>query len=117
MRRVGAGVTLRRERPLRIAALPRQIRQNTSETPRAASRTFWVLLQGGPEVGQVSEVEVRGGEAVGERVPGRVQPGRRHADSLGAGHVDVRPVAHEETLPGRNAHLAERALEDVGARL
>ena len=36
---------------------------------------------------------------------------------LAPGHVDVRPVADEEALPGRDAHLGQGALEDVGARL
>ena len=38
-------------------------------------------------------------------------------DPLGPRHVDVRPVADEEALAGRDPHVGQGPLEDVGARL
>src|ERR1700693_4158244 len=56
------------------------------------------------ELGQVPYLELGSLHPLGQGAPVAVDPGRGHADALGARDVDVRTVADKQRVTGSRAH-------------
>src|SRR5882724_12740567 len=71
----------------------------------------------GLEVGEVANLVLRRGDALGQRLTLRVDPRGVHPDAVRSLDVDVGAVAHEEGARGVGGRRVQRAAEDVRARL
>src|SRR5882672_5912534 len=69
------------------------------------------------ELAQIPDLELWWRHALRQGRRLAVDPGRGHAHALGAHHIDVRPVAHEERLARADGQPAQRELEYDGLGL
>src|SRR2546427_12480251 len=74
-------------------------------------------VQHATQVGEVAQLYIRSWQAGRQRRRFRIDPGRAHADLMGAEHVDVGAVADEERLLGRHPNAPQRLFENGRRRL